>query len=728
MDDRLYPPPPSRLPSRYLWLPVAYRFQVLGVLLAIAAFVVVYAVCVAAACLSLGLLFRIVPAPGEMWVIWAAWAIAVVANVLVVLFLAKGVLVRSRRRKEEWIEVTAAREPVLFELLARLAREIGAPVPRRVFLSRGVEAAVFQETTLLSLIIPPRKQLVIGLGLLNVLELRELKAVLAHELGHFSQSSMRLGSYVYFATRILEELVHGRDDVDVTIDTLRFSPRRPMQMAGWTAYGIVAFLRAILSFLHGTVRLSFLALSREMEFAADRCAVAAAGSDAIARALARAALGDEALALAARGLAHAADHGLYTSDVYAHQARAIELVRAEASRPEWSALDRDAGGPLFTRERDTRPSMWSTHPPDWMREERARSPYVEVPRLASDRGSPWRLLADPDALRQRVSMQMARDSHPGKAIRFTDPDTVERFLEQEREDAKLDAKHSGVYSKRAIAQLDVAHAFEQAGRRADGASEIEAKWQALYGPELASRGARLEALHDDLEAIRVASVRAQTEGDTTFSFRGFPRSVHEVRDLAQQVEAELEAEEKWHVGWDARVLEVHARMALDLDGPYPDDLRERYDFHLAIQSLVEELLDVGRVLSPAIAASETDIAVGPDAEAWVAGAALDARALLAAAIERARTFRAPELPHLDLARGLAHFLLPEPVVSDPKLLGSTLDGRLVRRLASQHADALDRTERVRKKSLAALLAKQEAISARWRRINVRAPEAAAAPA
>ena len=74
-----------------------------------------------------------------------------------------------------------------------------------------VNAAVFYNESLLSLFLPASKNLVIGLGLVNRLNLSEFKAVLAHEFGHFSQSSMKLGTYVYTANRILADIVYARD-------------------------------------------------------------------------------------------------------------------------------------------------------------------------------------------------------------------------------------------------------------------------------------------------------------------------------------------------------------------------------------------------------------------------------------------------------------------------------------------------------------------------------------
>jgi Zn-dependent protease with chaperone function len=114
-------------------------------------------------------------------------------------FLIKALFFIQRGKTADDIEVTEADQPRLFAFLHRLADEAGAPRPKRVYLSARVNAAVFYDLSILNLIFPSKKNLEIGLALINVLTLSETKAVLAHEFGHFAQRSMAIGSWVYIA-------------------------------------------------------------------------------------------------------------------------------------------------------------------------------------------------------------------------------------------------------------------------------------------------------------------------------------------------------------------------------------------------------------------------------------------------------------------------------------------------------------------------------------------------
>jgi len=72
-----------------------------------------------------------------------------------------------------------------------------------------VNASVSYDLSLINFIIPSKKNLEIGLGLVNVLTVCELTAVLAHEFGHFTQRSMAVGRWLYIAQQIAGQIVRA---------------------------------------------------------------------------------------------------------------------------------------------------------------------------------------------------------------------------------------------------------------------------------------------------------------------------------------------------------------------------------------------------------------------------------------------------------------------------------------------------------------------------------------
>ena len=125
--------------------------------------------------------------------------VAGVCSAFLAVFMWKALVIVKHRHAIEHIEDTASEQQSLVAFINRLADEAGAPRAHRVFLSPRVNAAVFYDLSVLNLLFPSRKNLEIGLGLVNALSLGEMKAVLAHEFGHFGQRSMAVGRWVYIA-------------------------------------------------------------------------------------------------------------------------------------------------------------------------------------------------------------------------------------------------------------------------------------------------------------------------------------------------------------------------------------------------------------------------------------------------------------------------------------------------------------------------------------------------
>ena len=93
------------------------------------------------------------------------------------------------------IRITKEKEPALFQLIEETYQQVGAPAPKHVFLTTDVNAFVSYDSSFWSMFLLVKKNLTIGLGLINSTTVSEFKSILAHEFGHFSQRSMKVGSY-----------------------------------------------------------------------------------------------------------------------------------------------------------------------------------------------------------------------------------------------------------------------------------------------------------------------------------------------------------------------------------------------------------------------------------------------------------------------------------------------------------------------------------------------------
>src|SRR5262245_5435952 len=86
-------------------------------------------------------------------------------------------------------------QPRLFTQLTEIARAVGQAMPLEVYLVPDVNAWVSERGGVLGF--GRHRVLGVGLPLLQSLKLSELRAVLAHEFGHYHGGDTRLGPWVY---------------------------------------------------------------------------------------------------------------------------------------------------------------------------------------------------------------------------------------------------------------------------------------------------------------------------------------------------------------------------------------------------------------------------------------------------------------------------------------------------------------------------------------------------
>src|SRR5688572_8351939 len=126
--------------------------------------------------------------------------------------------------------------------------------------------------------LPTKKNLQIGLGLVNAVNISEFKAILAHEFGHFSQRSMKLGSYVYNVNKIIYNMLYDNRTYGKALEGFANVSGYFAIFANLTSW-IISGIQSILQQVYGVVNKSYMSLSRQMEFHADSVAAYVSGGD-----------------------------------------------------------------------------------------------------------------------------------------------------------------------------------------------------------------------------------------------------------------------------------------------------------------------------------------------------------------------------------------------------------------------------------------------------------------
>jgi Zn-dependent protease with chaperone function len=714
VDSSLYPPNVTGVPPDLTVAHPKYRRQVMVVFLCLVLFLLLYLALVAG---SAWLFWTALVAPlageGRGPVFLKIGSIAITGFLFI--FLVKGLFKRQGSDDSLKVEIFEKDQPELFAFIRRVCSDTKAPSPYRVFLTPEVNAAVFYETSILNLIFPVRKNLMIGLGLVNMLTLAEFKAVLAHEFGHFAQSSMRLGSYVYVANRIIFDMVYGRDFWDTALSNWKNVGDFRISLPGHLLYGIVWVLRKILELAFRLINFAEASLSREMEFHADLVAVSLTGSDVLIHGLRRLGLADASLSHSLQDLKSASHHHLYTRDLYFHQTRGVDHVRRVEKKPDFGeppALPENPSerSQVFTKEEEGISSMWASHPSNYDREENAKRRYFRSP---LDDRSPWLLFRNTAQVKEQLTRELYKRLDDSLATAsLTEPETVQEFIDAERAETTFDPRYFGLYDSRFIQPGELRATVEAVRQSPWSKERLAAFCSSRHNQELEKWA---EAHHQRqgeqalLEGLQSGALGIRGK---TFDFRGQERRRDEVEDLLKSVEGELESDQKYLAQVDEAVFVAHYQMAGQLGDGSHEELWWRYQFHLEAQ-------EIAKVANAEMARCEyllnyanSQERLGDEFEEFVR-MFRDSRQTFENALAKAHSLKLPALRNMEAGTPLISYVRPGPPV--PPLIADDkgLSGEWLMNYMRQLSEVQERSRRVHFKSLGALLALQERITARW---------------
>lgn len=429
----------------------------------------------------------------------------------------KALVFMVRRDKSDDKELTKEEEPILFDFIYKVADEAKAPRPHRVFVSNTVNACVFYDVSVINLIFPSKKNLEIGLGLVNTLNLGEFKSILAHEFGHFTQKTMIIGRWVYIANQVAHQIISKRDILDTFIRRLSNVDIR-IAWIGWLLSLVIWSIRSFSELFFKLVLLTQRALSREMEFHADLVAVSLTGSDALVNSLFKLNTADEAFDQSIEFVNKLLSKKKAVTDVYALQSNVIKQMAfvlnnsTYGTAPEVPAI----GGSsfrVFKEQIAQTPKMWLTHPPNRERERNAKRVYIPA---AIDERSSWILFSDPDAIKAKLTKELYKTVTAENEIlsieeglKLHTSEFLRRFLLP---------KYRGVYQNRFVFG-----SFKGVADIYSGAEKLlleEADFEALYPLALQKSLELLKDLEEEILMLEGLNKKALDPNEGKIRYRG----------------------------------------------------------------------------------------------------------------------------------------------------------------------------------------------------------------
>ncbi len=300
-------------------------------------------------------------------------------GLVVFYFLIKFIFSRQQDNSRHLLEISRAQQPKLFGIIDEMVKETGVQAPKKVFLSHEVNAYVSYNSLFWSMFLPVRKNLTIGMGLINTVTTGELKTVLAHEFGHFSQKSMKIGGYINQAEKIIFDTVYNNAGFE---NSLKYSSGHwVFQIFSSVAMLVINIFRFILKTVSEFLFRHHASLRREMEFHADAVATYVTNPREQISSLMRIELSENALTGAF--LFYTESNAAYLPEnLYDNQTALMKIMSDRNNYPYTNGFPViDSSG--IRRYKKTRIEIedpWTFHPETDVRVERiARNPTVNRP-------------------------------------------------------------------------------------------------------------------------------------------------------------------------------------------------------------------------------------------------------------------------------------------------------------------------------------------------------------
>lgn len=715
----LYPPAPAGVPADLTRPTAAYRSQAALMILGLVLFAVFYLGVIGGVGYAAYKLFTIKPLIGEGRGGWVPAALQYGGGVslgLLTLFLVKGLFKGRKAERTAHVELKPVDHPELFALIRRVYTDADAPPPRRVYASPDVNAALIYSTSIINLVVPPRKDLLIGLGLVNVVTLAEFKAVLAHEFGHFAQRSVGLGTYLYVANRVMNDVIHGRDGLDRFVDGWASVDIR-ISFPAWILKAMLWAVRGILSKAYTALNLTHLSLSRQMEFNADNVAVSLTGSDSLIRCLSRLDFASECLGDAAKSLSAAADHGLQTDDLFVHQAASAARLRRERKNPTQGVPPPLPDDPtekvqVFPPEDDGVPEKYRSHPTNHQREANASRVYLRSPQ---DDRSPWLLFGDVSGVKRAVSAVFYREAL-GRTEKYTPTAAaeVQAFIDAEHAETTYDPRYHGLYDDRFISPGDLdpvpGHAWDF-----DRVQTWFADWPPVALEQRMKDYNRMQGESHLLNGLKSGELVLKGK---TFTLRDRQYTSADVRNLVKVVDEELESAVKALQKLDREAFLAHWSLARILDdttgGHQVVELLERYHFHEAVQQFLRRLMGEEGRLKWVFQTAGGNSQLDSETFGQIRLALREVYNAMDATHRDSKKVSAPALTNVPAGTRLFDLLAERSDGPLPEVPHDSISGEWLGGLASRLSEMLQRVKRVHFKSLGGLLAFQERIAAKPR--------------
>ena len=582
MATYTYPSPPPCVDDNVIKPSAAFRREVQKVIAALLLFGLLYVLLLATVVsFAAGLCFvgfSVVTAVPNIWAVLFGLGLAGI-GLMVVFFIVKFLFARKKEDNTNRIEITEPDYPDFFAFIRAVSQETHTAFPAHIYLSSEVNAFVFYNSGFWSMIFPVRKNLVVGLGLINMTNISEFKSVIAHEFGHFSQKSMRAGSYVYHANKVLYNMLYENTGYIALLQRWA-NIHRIFSLCAEITVKIVQGIQWLLRQAYQIVNRQYLSLSRQMEFHADAMSAKVAGGNNAIHSLRRIEFADACYNAVIEKYNQWLPEHFKGENLYRHQLITAKFIAADYDLPlsaQGLPLMHGADKHYRNYRRVKVGDQWASHP---SREQREAA--LNALNITGDvvEESAWCLFPDETYLQQTFTQQLYQH------VKFRQPEVLvadELFAAKYTDSTTsyaYPAGCEGYYDGRQITAFDVAATARLTRDITDISSFFKDN----------------ETLHPGLEAMKVdidllTQIIDKENGVRTFDFEGTRYKRRSAAGIKTGLVGEMEALQGLIARNDEAVFHYYQQLATPQAAL---QLAKHYSEYFQFQKIVTDNLNFCR--------------------------------------------------------------------------------------------------------------------------------------
>lgn len=354
----------------------AYQSKLISAIVSISVFFLIYLILILASLLMIfllgyGAIKMLSVSVNYFTVLGAAGLLSV--GIFVFIFLVKFIFRKNHYSTRHLLEVNRSHQPELFAIIDEIVAETKVKAPQKVFLSPDVNASVSYNSIFWSMFLPVKKNLTIGVGLINTTSVGELRTILAHEFGHFSQKSMKVGGYVNQAEKIIFETVYNNKDYENFI--MEFSGGNAIfKIFGLISVSFINAFQSVLKSMSNFLFKNHASLQREMEYHADAISTYITNAEEQASSLLRLELSDLAFNHSFNFYVESNQKYL-PKDLYKNQISLMKILSERNNHPYVNGLPKIDAEDLnrYNKSRIEIEDQWTSHPDILKRIERIKT-------------------------------------------------------------------------------------------------------------------------------------------------------------------------------------------------------------------------------------------------------------------------------------------------------------------------------------------------------------------